>query len=523
MREVLISSLLAFSVALGGATAAFAQTPRDGGTLVVASDGDPDTLDCHAGVSSKVLHRLAPSYSTLIRISEKNYPEVEGDVAKSWTISEDGLTYTFQLNEGIKFHDGSGLTARDVKATLDRIRAPGEGVVSQRQSLFVDVASVEAQDELTVAVKLSQRNAAMLTYLANPWNCIYSEALLKSDPDYPTKKVMGSGPFRLVSFQAGGTWRAEKFDSYFKEGLPHLDAIEIPILTGPAMVNAFVAGQLHADFRGMTPGDRDRVMAARGDSVELFESASPGTQMFTFNGKRAPFDDVRVRKALTLAVDRWAGADALKKLLFFNNVGATMRPGSAWARTEEELAKLPGWGRDIEAAREEARGLLKEAGQENLSVTFTNFGPFVPFGVYLIDQWSKIGVKAEQQVLAPPQFFANRSQRNFDVILDAHQAYVDDPSLDLAVYQSASKNPLNLSGLESPEIDALFEQQTGETDPAKRKEIAQEIEAKAMDLAYTNPLLWAQRIIIIDKKVQGFHMSPSSLIGRDMAELWLSE
>jgi peptide/nickel transport system substrate-binding protein len=522
MRNVLIS-LLAASVALGGATAAFAQSPRAGGTLVVASDGDPDTLDCHAGVSSKVLHRLAPSYSTLIRISEKNYPQIEGDIAREWKVSDDGLTYTFTLNEGVTFHDGSPLTAADVKATLDRIRAPGEGVVSQRKSLFVDVASVEAPDAGTIVVKLSQPNAAMLTYLANPWNCIYSEAMLKADADYPTKKVMGSGPFKFVSFQAGGTWRAEKFDGYFKDGLPHLDAIEIPILAGPALVNAFVAGQIHADFRGMTPGDRDRVMAARGDGVTLFESASPGMQMFTFNGKRAPFDDVRVRKALTLAVDRWAGAKALEKLLFFNNVGGAMRPGSEWARSEEELAKLPGWGKDIEAARAEARALLKEAGQENLKVTFTNFGPFVPFGVYLIDQWTKIGVSAEQQVLAPPQFFANRSQRNFDVILDAHQAYVDDPSLDLAVYQSASRNPLNLSGLEAPEIDALFEAQAREFDPAKRKAIAQEIEAKAMDMAITNPLLWAQRIIIIDKKVQGFDMSPSSLIGRDMAELWLSE
>lgn len=522
MREVLIS-LVAASFVFGGAQAAFAQTPRSGGTLVVASDGDPDTLDCHAGVSSKVLHRLAPSYSTLLRISEKNYPEIEGDVAKSWTVSDDGLTYTFQLNEGINFHDGSALTSQDVKATLDRIRAPGEGVVSQRKSLFVDVASVETPDDATVVVKMEQPNAAMLTYLANPWNCIYSKAMLESDKDYPSKKVMGSGPFKFVSFQAGGTWRAEKFPDYFKEGLPYLDAIEIPILAGPSLVNAFVAGQLHADFRGMTPGDRDRVMTARGSDVQLFESASPGMQMFTFNGTRPPFDDVRVRKALSLAVDRWAGAEALKKLLFFNNVGATMRPGSQWARNDEELAKLPGWGRDIEAAREEARRLLKEAGQENLSVSFMNFGPFVPFGVYLIDQWSKIGVTAEQQVLAPPQFFANRAQRNFDVILDAHQAYVDDPSLDLAIYQSASKNPLNLSGLESPEIDELFEKQTREFDPAKRKALAQEIEAKAMDLAYVNPLLWAQRIIIIDKKVQGFHMSPSSLIGRDMAELWLSE
>lgn len=522
MREF-ITSLLAASVALGGATTALAQTPRTGGTLVVASDGDPDTLDCHAGVSSKVLHRLAPSYSTLIRISEENYPEIEGDVAKSWNVSDDGLTYTFELNEGISFHDGTALTSADVKATLDRIRAPGEGVVSQRQSLFVDVASVETPDDATVVVTLSQPNAAMLTYLANPWNCIYSAALLESDADYPTRTVMGSGPFKFVSFQAGGTWRAEKFDGYFKEGLPYLDAIEIPILAGPALVNAFVAGQLHADFRGMTPGDRDRVTSARGDDVVLFEQASPGMQMFTFNGQREPFDDVRVRKALTLAVDRWAGAEALQRLLFFNNVGGAMRPGSQWARTDDELAELPGWGRDIEAAREEARQLLREAGQENLSVTFTNFGPFVPFGVYLIDQWTKIGVNAEQQVLAPPQFFANRSQRNFDVILDAHQAYVDDPSLDLAVYQSASRNPLNLSGLEAPEIDELFEQQAREFDPARRKAIAQEIEAKAMDLAITNPLLWAQRIIIIDSKVQGFHMSPSSLIGRDMAGLWLSE
>src|SRR5258708_3331173 len=107
------------------------EAPRHGGTLVFAiTNGVPSSYDCAANISTSVLYRVAPHYSTLLKISQTHYPQIIGDAAERWTVTPDGLTYEFTLRPGIRFHDGSVLTSRDVKATYERIAHPPPGVVS---------------------------------------------------------------------------------------------------------------------------------------------------------------------------------------------------------------------------------------------------------------------------------------------------------------------------------------------------------------------------------------------------------
>src|SRR5690348_7850781 len=200
-------------------TTAWAQgeTPRRGGTFVYAvSLGEPDSFDCHASISGSVLYRIAPHYSMLVKIDQHHYPNVVGDTAQSWTISPDGLTYTFKLIPNIKFHDGSPFSAADVKATFDRIRKPPEGVISARQALYRDITDIETPDPLTVVFKLSKPNAAMLVFLASPWNCLYSAAKLAEDPNFPRRNILGTGPFKFAGYVAGSEWKGERFDGYFR-------------------------------------------------------------------------------------------------------------------------------------------------------------------------------------------------------------------------------------------------------------------------------------------------------------------
>src|SRR5690606_34488301 len=116
-----------------------AETPEPGGTLKIALRGDPATLDCHAISSAHVAFVLMPAYSTLLRFDPDQYPDVVGDLAESWTVADDGMSYTFKLRPNVKFHDGTTLTAEDVKATYDRLRDPPAGVVSLRQNFFADI------------------------------------------------------------------------------------------------------------------------------------------------------------------------------------------------------------------------------------------------------------------------------------------------------------------------------------------------------------------------------------------------
>ncbi len=225
-RRPLLTAALALTVALGAALAGRADaqtpTPRHGGNLVLAITSEPDTLDCHAGTSFTVVHHLAPHYSFLLRYDPDRFPAVVGDLAEGWSVSPDGLVYTFRIRDGVRFHDGTPLTAADVAASYERLRNPPTGVISVRRSEFESIGAIEVPDPRTVVFRLRYPDASLLAGFASPWNCIYSAARLAADPTYPQREVMGSGPFRFVARQPGTEWRGERFDHYYVAGQPYL-------------------------------------------------------------------------------------------------------------------------------------------------------------------------------------------------------------------------------------------------------------------------------------------------------------
>ena len=184
-------------IAAGVSSQADAQQPKRGGVLRFAVSAEPPNYDCHGATSFAFIHPVRPHYNTLLKFDEPNYPKVKGDLAQSWDVAKDGLTYTFKLKPNIKFHDGTPLTSADVKASYERIAKPPKGVVSIRAAAYSDIASIEAPSPDTVVFKLNERNASMLTNFASPWDCIYSAAKLNADPNFPIKNVLGSGPFKF--------------------------------------------------------------------------------------------------------------------------------------------------------------------------------------------------------------------------------------------------------------------------------------------------------------------------------------
>src|SRR2546430_13723225 len=176
------------------AVLAAAQSPeprRRGGVLLAAIGADAPSLDPHQEQTFATLQPVAPLYSTLLQIDPYSYPNVIGDVASEWKISPDALRYTFKIRPGIRFHDGSPLTAADVKASYDKIIFPPEGVRSIRQANYSAVASVEAPDPSTVVFKLKFPSASLFANLAHPMNVIFPKTHLDKDPNYFKNNVMG--------------------------------------------------------------------------------------------------------------------------------------------------------------------------------------------------------------------------------------------------------------------------------------------------------------------------------------------
>jgi peptide/nickel transport system substrate-binding protein len=523
-------SILGFAGAMAFAftgSTADAQQPKRGGNLQFAISAETPHYDCHGSDTYATLHFAAPFYSTLLRFNLPKFPEIEGDLAQSWTVAPDLMTYTFKLHPGVKFHDGTPLTSADVKATYDRLRDPPAGVVSTRKATFGDIGTIETPDPTTVIFKMKSVNAAMIEHFASPWNCIYAAKDVAADPNAPKTKINGSGPFTFVEHVKGSHVSGKKNDSYFKQGLPYLDGFKgVFMLQAAAMLNALQGAQVMGEFRGISPAERDRLVQAMGDKLRIEESSWTLNLLVAFNTQKKPFDDVRVRRALLLAIDRWGGSQALARISTLRSVGGVIRPGSPYATPEAELVKLPGFGKDINAARAEAKRLLAEAGVPNLKFTLHNRNlamPYTPAGIFLVDQWRQIGVTVEHKQFDTAPYLATMNAGNHDVAIDFSNLFMDEPSLGLAKYVSLSRAPENRSRSTDPELDKLYDAQVSELDPNKRKEMIKAFEKRLFEQAYQQPLLWWYRIVPTHKVVMGWKMSPSHNLGQDLAEVWLNQ
>lgn len=500
--------------------------PKHGGTLEFAVTVEPNNYDCDSNTSFAFLHPIAPHYSTLLKFDAANYPNVVGDLAKSWVVSPDHLTYTFSLWPNVLFHDGAKLTSADVKASYQRIIHPPPGVVSARQVDYAAIAGIDTPDPHTVVFHLKWPQAAMLENFASPWNCIYRAAKLAEDPLYPNTHVLGTGPFVFVEHVKGQYWRGRRWDKYFRPGKPYLDGFQADFMPASEVMKAYESGKIMAEFRGVTPVERDQLAEALGDKVAVSESPWLSELLVVFNTKRTPFTDARVRRALSLAIDRWGAAQQLQGTTFLKYVGGLMRPGSTMATPEAGLVQLPGFSHDIARSRDEARRLLKDAGVRDLHVNLLVRGipmPHFAAADLLAASWRTIGVTTVQQRLNIWDWQKVVDRGDFDVALDFAGDFYDDPTLQMTKYVSQDLSPVNYSGSQDRFLDALFAAQAMTTDPAQRIKMVRGFERHALTEASTVPLLWWNRIVVTAAKLKGWHITPSHFIGQDLADVWLDQ
>jgi peptide/nickel transport system substrate-binding protein len=523
--RVVLPVALAALIGLAAPLAAAAEPePRHGGTLVFAVDDEPANYDCHANISFAFLHPIAPHYSTLLKFDTANYPQVTGDLAQSWTVSSDKLTYTFKLRPNVLFHDGAKLTAEDVKVSYLRIARPPPGVVSARKVDYASIDSIETPDPLTVVFHLQWPDSGMLANFASPWNCVYEAAKLAEDPQFPRTHILGTGPFVFVEHAKGKYWKGARWDHYFLPGKPYLDGYEADFVAGAPVVKGMLDGRIMAEFRSFTPAERDTLVAALDAKATVYESPWLIDLMLVFNTRQKPFDDARVRRALSLAIDRWGMADSLSQATFMKFVGGLLRPGYAMATPEEALTAIPGFSHDIEASRSEARRLLAEAGQSNLSFELLNRDVPIPYGPAadaVIAAWKSIGVNVTQVKRKTKEWQSALESGQFAAAFDFAGDYVDNPTMQLAKYVSRDLSPSNYSGSTDRLVDALYIGQAISTSPQERSRIVRDLERHALTEAYEVPILWWNRIVVTSATMKGWNMTPSHYIGQDLTDVWL--
>ncbi len=524
-RALCLSVLLLLTLGVI-ASAVAEEEPQRGGTLKVSISGDPPSLDMHQESTFKVMIPMGPCYNTLIRFNPHKWPEIDGDLAKSWERSDDGTTWTFRLHQGVKFHDGEEMTSADVKASWDRIVFP-DGTVSPRKSLYQAVKSIEAPDPYTVVFHLHYPSASFFPLVARPHNFIFSKKYLDQDPHWYKQNVNGTGPFKLKKYVRGSFLEIERNPNYFKKGLPYMDGIKYFMIKDlSASAKSVRSGRTDVEFRGFPPAEVEAMEKQMGDKLVIRYPRILIQWGVAYNVEKKPFDDERVRKALSLAIDRYDMAKVIGPLTGLNIQGGVFHPDTKWALTPEALQQMPGFGKDHDANVKEAKRLLAEAGfPDGFKTSLLNRSmklPYIDFGVYLVTAWKKIGVEAEHKLEESATWSKSRRAGNFEIMVDPFGSVgLGDPDAMLTKFLTGGS--ANYACISVPEFDALFEKQKVELDEAKRIELVKQAQNILLEKAWWSPGLWWTRIEVRAAKIRNYEPLHFHHMNRRLEDVWLAK
>lgn len=347
-----------------------------GGEVVVAVPQDPDYLDPHKAAASGTEEMMFNVFEGLLKPDPKG--GVRPAVAESYEVSEDGLIYTFKIRDNVYFHNGEKVTLDDVKYSYERMMGVYGEVLSSEFEQYVESVKIIKPDK--IEFKLKKINTEFL------YN--FTEAILpKSNDGKHNTNPIGTGPFKFVEYSPGQRVVLEKFDQYWDENLPYLDKVEFRIITDPqASLIAFKAGEID-----MIPRLGTEYINLIGNNGYTISGEQNMVQIFGLNLQRKPFDDVRVRKAMSYAIDK----DLLIQAVaggYGTKLGSNMSPVME-KYFKEGLADK--YSPDITKAKE----LLTQAGYPNgFETTITvpsNYKFHVDTAQVLVEMLKQIGINAK--------------------------------------------------------------------------------------------------------------------------------
>jgi len=462
MTSILRLRLLGVAFSLATATglgAAPALAQKQGGTLTVGLELDIPGFDpLKVGVYDTAANIAASLLlETLVKLDDNSKPKPS--LALSWSSSEDFRVWTFKLRPDVKFHDGTPFNAQAGAWNFARQKDPKNNC---RCAFYIaNLLSVEPKDDLTVVYTLKDPAVNFPALLTRPDqnSSVHSPTAVQAKGDDYNRNPVGTGPFMLKSWTAGDRMVVERNPNYWDKGRPYLDRVVLrPLPDSQSRFASLKSGE--TDLVWADEFEADNIMRARKDpTLQVLTYAGSGAAVNAINTKVAPLDDVRVRRALVMAIDRKKMSQALTSGL--------ARPASnpygdgSWVKCKDDGA-LP---EDPKKAAE----LIKEYGKPvSFKMLFTATPRGRANGQVLQEFWKQIGANMEIEQIDQASFPPRAFQRKFDI---TGWRIVDFPDPDVQMYANFhTGSPVALANYSNPELDNLLERARVTPDEAKRTE-----------------------------------------------------
>jgi peptide/nickel transport system substrate-binding protein len=489
-------SLASPAAPFGPRLATRAQTPTAGGTLISASTSSPTGLDPHS-VALLANYRITRlMYSPLVNLSPDLVPVPA--LAESWEMPDD-VTYIFHLRSDVTFHSGKTMTSADVKYSLDRILDESTG--AWQRGSFASVASTETPDDSTFVVTLSSPFSG---FIAAAFNLLVVPAEIADQPsDYLMTHAVGTGPFKLDSWTPDVELNLVKHSGYWESGLPYLEGVTIRVIPEE---NSILAALETGDIDHYVLEDNKAFASLQSEgALSLVTIPSWGSYVVNINHRKEELQDVRVRQALSLAMNR---SEILQ--IAGSDVGVVSGP----IPPTHQLYSMP--TSDLafyETNIDQAKALLAEAGYPDgfaLDILYIPTYPLMELSaITLAAQWAEIGIQAEPRSTDVGVWLDLRT-KTYDYYISTN---LDFPTIDPDVYLfdtfHSSSAPAQWDAWSDPEVDAMLEEGHRTSDVEARQAIFADIQ-KALVERCAAYWTYAQNFVnVLQPDVMGFVPHPS--------------
>ena len=502
---VLLAAIVA--VAASAWTAA-AQAPARGGTLRIGWIPAAKTLDPHYSVEFSERYVCYLVFNTLVAL-DRGF-NVVPELARAWQISQDGKRVTFQLQRGVKFHDGTDFNADAVKWNIERILDP-QNKSPQRAQLEPAIASVVVVDPSTVAVDLKKPFAPLLAALAERPGFIVSPTAAKQAGQEFGQRPVGTGPFKFVEWVRDSQVTLERFPDYWDKGKPYLDRIVFRVVPDPTVRLTMVrTGEVDI----ATDVDAKDIPGIRNEAALRVSEMKPAARWTALQWRvdEPPFNNKALRQAIALAIDRTELRDVLLRG-FGEPARGPVSPGLWWADPA-----FQGMGTDLELAKKK----LAEAGHPNgfrAKFVVENTPQWIRQTELLQAQLQRINVSLDVEPVNPADAYSRIVQKKTNWTHTRWAQRADPNGLLYILFHS--KGNANTTGYNNPKVDELLDQASAIYEAERRRPLYYQADRLITDDVPYVFLNYTAEFAVMNRKVQNWGWIPD-LIPR-FRDLWLEK